>query len=597
MICLAHTNAWTRPFALLFIAFSCCFSPSAQSFMNNPQGRQITSLNGKWQVIVDPYNRGLAAKFFQDRKPEKNTDFVEYGFDKQTLHVPGDWNYQDPHLYFYEGSVWYKKEFTAKLEQGKRAFLYFGGANYLTTVYLNGKKIGSHEGGFTPFQFEVTAALVTGDNKLIVSVNNQRKEDAIPALNYDWWNYGGITRDVSLIETPESFVDKYFIQLKKGSLNKIEGWVHINGGNRKSITLMIPKAGISKQLMPDTSGTAYFTAEANNLHLWSPKDPFRYDINISTPSENISEKIGFRSIEVKGLDILLNGNPVFLKGVCLHEEFAPQERRAVSVQDAKQLLQSAKDLGCNFIRTAHYPQNEHIVEMAEAMGLMIWEEIPVWQNIQFSNPIILAKTNTLLQEMVERDRNRCAVIVWSLSNETAPAPDRDRVLTNMAASCRAMDNTRLVSSAFDHVKIDGNKTIIEDTLAKVLDVIGINRYMGWYKAWPAEPGTMTFESVFNKPMIMTEFGCEAKYGNHGAANVAGLWNEEFQEKLYQDNIAMLKNIPFLRGVSPWVLYDFRSPTRLNPQTQEGWNRKGLLSNKGEKKKAWYVMKAYYDSIQ
>lgn len=573
-----------------------CSPTYAQNFMSNPTGRNTTSLNGTWKVIIDWYNRGNQLKIYQDRKASKPTEFVEYSF-KQPMQVPGDWNAQDPHLFMWEGTVWYKKEFTATPKTGKRTFIYFGAANYFTEVYLNGKKLGSHEGGFTPFQFEVTDALQDGTNKLVVSVNSQRKEESIPAMNYDWWNYGGITRDVSLIETPANFIEDYFIQLKKGSQNEVEAWVKVNGMNKsKKVNLSIPAVGINKVLETDTSGYARITFKAD-LKLWTPEVPKQYDITLATDEESVKEKIGFRSIEVKGLDILLNGKSVFLRGVNFHEEIAKEMRRATSDADARSILQSAKDLGCNFIRTAHYPQSENLVKMAEEMGLMIWEEIPLWQGIQFGNPIILAKAEFMLREMIRRDKNRASIIMWSISNETTPAADRDRGLTNMAATCRSLDPTRLVTSAFNHVKTDGNKTILEDTLSNVLDVVGINRYMGWYKAWPDKPGTMVFESKFTKPVIISEFGGEAKFGNHGTADSAGLWNEEYQEQLYKDNIAMFKNVSFLRGITPWVLYDFRSPTRMNAANQDGWNRKGLLSDKGEKKKAWYVLKAYYDSIK
>ncbi len=581
----------------VFLFFGVSPTLSAQSFMTNPSGRNVTSLNGNWQMIVDWYNRGTGMAIYQDRKAVNPSEFVEYSFGKQTLKVPGDWNSQDPHLFMYEGSVWYKKEFTATKKEGKRSFVYFGAVNYIAEVYLNGKKLGSHEGGFTPFQFEVTDVLKEGTNKLIVRVNAQRKEEYIPAMNYDWWNYGGITRDVSLIETPKTFIEDYFIQLKKGSTSEIEAWVKVDGLIKtQKVTIAIPAAGIKQQLTTDADGYAKTSINAN-VQLWSPANPKLYDVIISTDEESVKEKIAFRSIEVKGFDILLNGKPVFLKGVNFHEEISKDKRRATSEADSRQLIQAAKDLGCNFIRTTHYPQSEHLLKMADEMGLMVWEEIPLWQGIQFGNPVILAKAENMLREMIRRDKNRASIIMWSISNETTPAADRDRVLTNMAATCRSLDPTRLVASAFNHVKTDGNKTILEDTLSNVLDVVGINRYMGWYKAWPDKPGTMLFESKFTKPVIISEFGGEAKFGNHGTADSAGLWNEEYQEQLYKDNITMFKNVPFLRGITPWVLYDFRSPTRMNAANQDGWNRKGLLSDKGEKKKAWYVLKAYYDSIK
>ena len=582
-------------FFILFMLFTCTITLHAQSFMNNIDGRKTFSLNGKWQYIVDWYNRGTGMGIYKDKKAEKPTEFMEYAFTDQVMNVPGDWNSQDPHLFYYENNVWYKKEFTYQTQTNKRYFLYFGAVNYQSDIYLNGRLLGSHEGGFTPFQFEITDSLKTGINKLIVKVNSQRKEDGIPAMNYDWWNYGGITRDVTIIETPVSYIKDYFVQLKKGSNNEINAWVKIDGINKnKQVTLHIPELKIDKVLNPDTTGYAAVSINAD-VKLWSPETPKQYLISLTTDQETITEKVGFRNIEVKGTDIILNGKSIFLKGVNFHEEVPQRMARATSVEDSRQLLQWAKELGCNFVRLTHYPQSEHTIRMAEEMGIMLWEEIPLWQGIAFDNPVILNKAETMLREMISRDKNHCSIIIWSIANETKQSPDRNKVLANMAGICRSLDNTRLVSSALYQFKIEGNTITIDDPLCNSLDVIGTNRYMGWYQPWPAEPGNVKFITAFQKPIIMSEFGGESKYGQHGTADSAGFWNEEFQEKLYKDNLKMMSGITNLRGTCPWVLADFRAPNRMNLQFQYGWNRKGLLSDKGQKKKAWYVMKAFYET--
>jgi beta-glucuronidase len=565
----------------------------AQLPMGNVMSRNTQNLNGKWQVIIDWYNRdnGIA---HDDTVPNKNT-FREYRFDGTTLNVPGDWNSQRPELKYYEGSIWYKKNITFHRIDGKRTYLYFSGVSYQADVYLNGEKIGSHEGGFTPFQFEVSSSIKEGLNDLIVRVNNQRRPDGIPALSFDWWNYGGITRDVYLVQSSETYIDDYFIQLKKNSVNTIAGWVKLKGSAKTAfVTINIPELKISRQFKVGENGEALIDVKAN-FELWSPQKPKLYDVIITSPADTVKERIGFRSVQVNGTQVLLNGNPIFLKGISFHEEIPQRQARATNDADAKQLLTWAKELGCNFVRLAHYPQNEHTVRMAEAMGLMMWEEIPVWQGIAFNDPVILDKAKNMLGEMVARDKNRCGIIIWSLSNETAPSVDRNRVLKQMASNCRDLDSTRLVSSAFDHFKSEGNKIIIDDELSNSLDVIAANRYMGWYSRWPARPGEVVWQSRFNKPVIISEFGGEALYGQHGPADDMSLWTEEYQEQLYKDNISMFNTIPFLAGVCPWVLTDFRTPFRMNLKFQNGWNRKGLLSDKGEKKRAWYVMKDFYST--
>jgi beta-glucuronidase len=587
------------PRTFLFIVMAGCVIPfftTAQTFIANAPARRQTSLNGKWQAIIDPVDCGIGSwkAIYKDKKPIGKTDFYEYSFEGgPVFDVPGDVNSQMPELKFYESTVWYKKTVELVRRVDRRLFLYFDGANYETDVFLNSEKIGGHEGGFTPFQFEITGNMKEGKNTIIVRVNNARKNDAVPGMGYDWLNYGGITRDVRLIETPQSYIDDYLIQLEKGSKNIIGGYVQMAGAKSpQKLRLRISEAKIDFSTRTNAEGRASIRIPAK-LKLWTPSEPKLYTVQICSETDTVVEKIGFRSIEIEGQDILLNGEPVFLKGVNFHEEVPQRKGRACSESDALMLLTWAKDLGCNFIRTAHYPQNEYIVRMAEKMGLMVWEEIPVWQSIEFGNPATVKLIETQMKEMLRRDKNRCGIVIWSVSNETRPEKERDQVLSRMARLCRTIDNTRLVSSAFNNVKSDGKRIAIEDTLIQALDVIGVNEYLGWYKPWPAPPEDMEWTCDFNKPLIMSEFGGEALYGNHGPADVASSWSEEYQEQLYRDQLTMMKKIPFLRGCCPWILADFQSLGRLHPVFQGGWNRKGLLSDKGDRKKAWFVMKEFY----
>lgn len=585
---------------IIFFAISICGlfvgSIYSQSLLQNPGGRHALSLNGKWQVIIDPYNAGTTWKpIWKDQHATGKYDFYEYAFTNAvTLAVPGDFNHQMPELKYYESTVWYKKTFTYRLQPGKKAFLYFGAVNYTCDVYVNNQLAGSHEGGFTPFQFEVTSKL-KDTNTVIVRVNNQRKADNIPAFNFDWWNYGGITRDVSIIETPAAFINDYVVQLAKNSYDTVCGWVQLYPAIAgQKITLQVPGL-INTTITTGGNGRANFSMAAKP-QLWQPSAPRLYTVTFKTKTDSVTDKIGFRNIAVNGTDILLNGKAIFLKGINVHEEIPQQQRRAVSAADARQLLGQAKELGCNFVRLTHYPHNEYMVRLADEMGIMLWEEIPLWQNIQFSNPAILAKADTMLKEMITRDKNRCSIITWSMSNETSPSPERNQTIAAMAGFARSLDGTRLISSALFGTHIKGHNAIIEDSLAAVLDVIGVNEYLGWYVPWPAKPEEMVWQNPFGKPLIMSEFGAESLYGKHGSADTNGQWNEEREEQVYKEQVAMFKNIPFLRGTCPWVLADFRSETRLHPLYQQGWNRKGLLSDKGLKKKAWYVMQSWYKSL-
>ena len=582
-------------FALSFLAVT---GVRAQDLIANVYGREMQSLNGKWDAVVDLYDQGRKNKIYLNRKPEGKTDFYEYAFENGLrLDVPSDWNSQTPELKYYEGTVWYARRFDAPRQDGRRLFLHFGAVSYRCRVYLNGEEIGSHEGGFTPFQIEVTGRLKPADNFLAVEVNNTRTPDAIPAMAFDWWNYGGITRDVSLVSVPEAFVEDYFIRLDKDSADRISADVRLSGAPAgTSVLVEIPELKVRETASADERGAAALSFRVKNLKRWSPEDPKLYRVIVSAGRDRVEEMIGFRNVRVEGEDIYLNGAPVFLKSVSFHEEIPQRMGRAFSESDAVMLLSEARALGCNMIRLAHYPQNEYIVRLAEKMGFMLWEEIPVWQGIDFANDATRQKAGRMIREMVGRDRNRCALTFWGVANETQPSESRNEFLRYLISCCRELDDTRLIVAAFDLVRFDRDRQlfVMDDPFIEALDVVAINKYMGWYHPWPVTPDRAVWDVARGKPLIISEFGGEALYGQHGAADTASSWSEEYQEALYRDNLRMFEYIPNLRGVSPWILFDFRSPFRFHPTNQEGWNRKGLVSDRGYRKKAWYLMKAYYD---
>ena len=582
-------------FLILHIFFN--VDISAQELMTNVYGRNVQSLNGKWNAIVDLYDQGERMKVFENQQPTGQTDFYEYAFEGGLrLNVPGDWNSQSPELKYYEGTVWYARHFNAQRLTDERQFLYFAAISYRCKIYLNGKQIAEHEGGFTPFQVEVTGLLKDGDNFLVVQVNNRRTKDAIPALAFDWWNYGGITRDVFLVKTPQTYIHDYFIQLDKASSDNILARVQLSeriAGEK--IMVSIPELKISETLVTNGEGKAETFIKAKHLQRWSPQSPKLYDVTISSAHDCVKEEIGFRNISVKGTDIYLNGEPTFMCSISFHEEIPQRMGRAFSQADASMLLNEAKALGVNMIRLAHYPQNEYTVRLAEKMGFLLWQEIPIWQGIDFTDQDTRLKAQMMLSEMIRRDQNRCAVAYWGIANETQPSKERNEFLTSLLETGKQLDTTRLYVAAFDLVRFDQEKQrfVMDDDFTSRLDVVAINKYMGWYHPWPLKPKDAVWEVVTDKPLIISEFGGEALYGQSGDENVVSSWSEDYQARLYRDNIRMFDNIPNLRGVSPWILFDFRSPFRFHPTNQDGWNRKGLVSDQGMRKKAWYLMRDYF----
>lgn len=592
-------------FLILLLATIPCVRAQPTGLIANPDNRKTISLDGEWRTIIDPYETGYydyryqpsANGYFKDVKPKTKSDLVEYDFDTSgSLKVPGDWNTQEERLLFYEGTIWYKKSFDYQRKENTRLFVYFGAANYIADVYLNGDKIGRHEGGFTPFNFEITKLVRETGNSLIVKVDNKRRRDAVPTLITDWWNYGGLTRDVKLVETPATFVQDYFIQLQKGSRDRIFGWVKLNGNKlNQDITIRIPEARISKSFTTDASGSADINFNAD-LTLWSPDNPKLYEVMIEAETDRIQDQLGFRSIESRGTEILLNGRPVFLRGVCIHEEAPFRGGRAYSREDAITLLTWAKELGANFVRLAHYPHNEYMVREADRLGIMVWSEIPVYWTILWENPATLENARNQLSEMIARDKNRAAVVIWSMANETPIGDARLSFLKTLIEHARSLDPSRLISAAMERHYLNGTTTqMIDDPLGEYVDVFGCNEYVGWYDGLPEKADRVEWKMKYQKPLVMTEFGAEAPYGNHGDAMTR--WTEEYQENVYQHQVKMLKRIPFLRGTCPWILMDFRSPRRPLPGIQDFHNRKGLISDRGEKKKAFYVMQKYYQEIR
>jgi beta-glucuronidase len=566
--------------------------------ISNIPGRTTTSLVGAWHAIVDPYESGLHARYYENAKPQDaRTSPIEYDFAaSETLNVPGDWNSQKDRLFFYEGPVWYQRSFTYKARERTRVFVYFGAANYFSRVYLNGKPLGEHEGGFTPFNFEVTGKILDGENSLVVEVNNARRVNGVPALNTDWWNYGGITRDVMLVEEPETFVRDYVVQLAKGTPGEVAGWVQLDGsGGSQSVTLEIADARVKKTFTTDASGRAEFHFPAK-LELWSPESPKLYDVVISAGADTVHDSIGFRTIEVQGAQILLNGKPVFLRGISLHEEAPNRGGRAYSPEDAETLFGWARELGCNFVRLTHYPHNENEIRLADRLGLLVWSEISVYWDIAWKDPATLANAEAQLRDEITRDHNRAAVILWSLSNETPTDPDRLVFLQKLAGAARQLDSTRLITSALNHVTNEGpDKRILDDPIGESLDVLGLNEYLGWYFGHPEDADRFQWESKYNKPLIVSEFGADAPYGKHGDASER--WTEEYQANLYVHQLGMIRRIPGLAGLSPWVLMDFHSPRRPLPGIQDYYNRKGLVSNTGQHKQAFYVLQKFYAEMK
>ncbi|HEV2482074.1 MAG TPA: LysR substrate-binding domain-containing protein [Puia sp.] len=638
---------------LLIFLFTSQLVCAQSPLITDIPGRHTVSLDGYWQYIADPYETGFYDYRYKELKetdpnaywntdiPANKSDKKEFGYtDEQRLRVPGDWNSQDPRWLYYEGTIWYKKSFDfTRHRPGDRIFLYFGAVNYRADVYLNGKKLGAHSGGFTPFDFEIPEGLLkpTG-NYLVVKVDNKRYADEVPTLNTDWWNYGGITRSVMLVEVPPTFVEDYIIQLAPDSAAHIRGWVRLNdspgisgqttgksgqapakstqaagkstqapgkstqapgdaaSADAPTVTISIPELHLA-QTFPARDNLASIDFSAPGIRRWSPDDPKRYRVIVTAGQDRTEEMIGFRTIQTRGTQLLLNGKPLFLRGVAMHEEIPQEGRRAYSRQDAAQLLGWARELGCNMVRLAHYPHDESMTRMADSLGILVWSEIPVYWTIDFGSKAVLAKAQQQLAEMITRDHNRASIIIWSVGNETPVSPVRTEFMHTLITTAKGLDSTRLISAALELNYNPGkNMHVVDDPLGQYVDLVAFNEYLGWYGGTPADCRNAQWSTIYDKPFYISETGAEALSGFH--ADSLTRWSEEWQAWYFREQVAMFRRMPpAFVGVSPWVLADFRSPKRNNPLYQKGWNNKGLIGHNGKKKKAFYIIQSYYKSLK
>lgn len=635
--------------------------PAPHGLITNIAERNATSLNGKWNILVDEYDAGtstfLGGPYYR-ADPVGDYELREFSLDeRRQLSVPGDWNTQDDRLFRYRGTVWYARNLQLQKKTDQRYFLHFDGVNYDASIYVNGQALGQHIGGYTAFNIEATDALIDGENLIVVRVNATLDNTTIPTkVTSDFFKYGGITRDVHLVATAETFIQNYSLSLQDHLTGNVSGWVQLDGPKAANadVTLTIAEANVSVTTRTDASGLAPLNFRAD-LELWSPAFPKRYDVHFRSGTASINDQIGFRTIARQGEKILLNGAPIFLRGISMHDESYLKPGVAFDKADAREQLGLIKELNGNFVRLSHYPHNEHTLHMADELGLLVWSEIPIVSLIDWDNPKSLEVAKNQIRDNIRRDRNRAAIIMWSIGNETMPqSPERLAFLKALAETVREEDGrNRLIAAALvgdvrheflevskrlaadmvqsDNIPADVKphlngmlthmgvtdpaslnnsevEVMLRDKLGEIVDVIGYNEYFGWYYSsflgpqFPVDEKTVRdfmfplmkdirFRNAFGKPMIISEFGGGAKYGKR--SDRAVLWSEEYQAKIYRYQLDMLARSRAIQGMSPWILKDFRSSLRNLNGIQDIYNRKGIVSEKGEKKLAFKILQNHY----
>lgn len=554
--------------------------------------RLVEPLDGDWRFAIDAYDTCLRAGWWQERyaDDEGRPLPVDFSFDDwDTIPVPSCWNVQREAWLWYEGPAVYVRTFAfTPGAPGERQVLHLEGAHYAAYVFLNGQYVGWHRGGSTPFSLEVTGRLCE-TNRLLLVVDSARRPGRIPADNLDWFTYGGLHRSVSLVRLPATFVRDAFVALRPdGTFGTVDVEVSIDGPDADgTATIEIPELGVTADVpVAGGRGTA---ALAVRPELWSPATPRLYDVAVRYGTDTWTDRVGFREIRVDGTEILLNGEGVFLAGVCMHED-SVANGRTLTEAEVRENYALVKELGGNFVRLTHYPHARLAARVADEVGLLLWEEVPVYWAIAFDEPDTLADATNQVAELVRRDRNRASVVVWSVGNENPDSDERLAFMTTLAATARALDPTRLVSAA---CLVDPDGPVIADRLTEVIDLIGVNEYYGWYDPDVAKLGRLFESSRPSKPVVVTEFGADALAGLRGD----DLSSEDHQLAVYSEQLAILGAAEAVKGTCPWILFDFRSPRRLNAR-QGGYNRKGLLDEtRTHRKLAFAAVRDFYQARQ
>ena len=600
-----------------------------------PGGRKTESLNGDWHYCVDQYSSCLRQKWYLEKHFDElgNSFPVDYSFDEwPVMQLPCSPNMAAPEYFLYEGTFVYTRRFTFIRENEERVLLRIGAANYLTHVFLNGIYLGQHRGGSTPFFFDMTEAL-RYDNRIIITVDNTRRPEQVPMDNTDWFNYSGIYRDIEIIRLPKRYIKDFRLSLvPDGTFSKLyaevetgnfgeepvapaannsaavpaehaesavkeknaaaEAGIHTEASGTAAAAealdyaeLSVPELGIREKIpVKHGHGTLVIPAKPE---LWSPEKPKLYKAELGFFEDHVTDEVGFREIRVQGTELLLNGKPVFLRGISCHED-DEAHGKCLTDRDRTADIRLAKELGCNFMRVAHYPHHENMAKLCDRIGLLLWEEIPVYWAIRFENEKTYRDAENQLTELITRDFNRASVIIWSVGNENADTDERLSFMSRLAERAHFLDSTRPVSAA---CLVDSVENRISDRLSEYLDIIGLNEYCGWYTPDFGKLPELFNNSCPEKPVIITEFGADALPGHHGTVSDKG--TEECQAYIYEKQIAEIRKISYIRGMTPWILRDFRCPRRTSA-IQRYFNRKGLVSaDRSLRKQAFYVLRDFY----
>ncbi len=565
-------------------------------FPQSNRCRSLQSLDGFWRFAKDEQNNGE-----QQGWPNGIPYDREVG-------VPASWNEQDQDLMQFFETGWYEREFESLDSwRNSRVWLRIGAANYYTKVWVNNAYIGDHEGGHLPFEFDITEQLVHDrPNKVVISVYVRIKPDSLPPgevehehiiqLNgergqfprnyYDFFPYGGINRSVSLYTTSSTRIEDITINTAYlQNTGTIHYSIRLNEPFTGQLSAVIGDQHQLIQLNDQTEATGELMIE--QVRLWSMDDPHLYELQVNLSQDDrfidrYTLPVGVRTIEVTKTQLLLNGEPIFLKGVGMHEDFPVLGKGAHTAIITKD-MNLIKWLGGNSFRTSHYPYNEEFLNYADRNGILVISETPFVGFVESHyNKEILAKAQRVISELIHRDKNHPSVIAWSLANEgNTFVPDADWFYKGLYDHAKSLDSSRPITIV-NCLDVEG------DVALQHFDFVSLNRYYGWYElpGLLEEAGEVLDAQLekcyakFGKPVMITEFGADAVAGMH--TDPAELFSEEYQADMITQQYAIIRSKPYTIGAHVWVLFDFKTS---QSSKRVILNRKGLFTRERQPKLA------------
>lgn len=547
--------------------------------------REVISLDGGWKFLPDKDNIG------------ESNNYMSGLPNPRTVVVPSVWNNQLD-LYTYLGTCWYQKDFYF---EGTAKFV-FEGVMTECTVWLDGNYVGYHYGGFCQFDF-IVEDLPAGNHMLVLKVNNSFDDDSLPQNEVDWYRFGGITRSVSVEKVKGLFINyakidyalsndlssadvSFEIELYTAEKKK-ETELNIYIGESEVYSKNISLRKGSKQTLVTEK------IHIDNIKLWEPGSPNLYTVTFTTGKDDLIDRIGFRSVEIKDLKLYVNGKQTELRGVNRHEDY-PDLGMAITTNVMERDLDIIEDMGCNTVRGSHYPNSRVFLDMLDERGILFWSEIPIWgcgfSEKALANPIVVQRGLDMHKEMVKYYYNHPSIIFWGMHNEiltaTEPAIEMSKLYYNFL---KQHANNRLVTYA--------TCRYMDDKCFEYCDVIGINAYHGWFgskiEGWYEFPdkfeerkNTLGFK---DKPVIMSEFGGGAIYGHHTLKNVP--WTEEYQANLHNIALSVFRECHYIIGYCVWQFCNTASDMHMT--RIDNRNNKGLVNEHRNPKASFYTVKEKY----